>query len=206
MHNNLDVSTFKSRTQYISKQPALLSKYVELRAPNLEVATPILDTATTADTATMSLSIPILSIPLYYILAQVPHGYASSFAMKGGSQNYDNRNPKGSNHQESLKKRLGPREYAAYERAENCHRNGLENMPLFVATIFAGMLAEQKAGSGAVGLTTFCVAFLAMRVGYTANYIVVDTMNWSYVRSLLYVASTIWAFYVCGRAAMVLST
>lgn len=42
----------------------------------------------------------------------------------------DNRNPKDSAYQEKLRKRLSPRELAAYERGESCHRNHLENMPL----------------------------------------------------------------------------
>ena len=80
--------------------------------------------------ASMSCNLPILSIPLYYILAAYPHGHAVALAIKNDPKPYDNRNPKGGSRQEELKRRLTPRQYAAYERGESCHRNHLENMPL----------------------------------------------------------------------------
>ncbi|KAK5121730.1 hypothetical protein LTR85_004605 [Meristemomyces frigidus] len=152
----------------------------------------------------LGLNLPLLSIPAYYILAVYPHGHAITAATRGNPNKHDNRNPKSSGTQEDLKKRLSPREYAAYERAESCHRNHLENMPLFVATVFAGLLAEQRAGEGAVGLSTFCVGWMAVRVLYTINYIVAETQQLSYLRSLLYFVGTAWAFTTIGRAAMVL--
>ncbi|KAK4544395.1 hypothetical protein LTR36_004286 [Oleoguttula mirabilis] len=154
--------------------------------------------------AIFGLNLPLLTIPLYYILAVYPHGHAISAATKGNMSQHDNRNPKSSTTQDSLRKRLSSREFAAFERAESCHRNHLENMPLFVATVFAGLLADQQAGNGAVGLSTFCVGWMVVRTLYTINYIVVETQQWSYVRSLLYFIGTGWAFLTIGRAAMVL--
>lgn len=77
-------------------------------------------------------------------------------------------------------------------------------MPLFVAAVFAGLLAEQQAGEGAVGLDAFCVGWMVVRVLYTVNYITTESLQWSYVRSLLYFIGTGWAFTTIGRAAMVL--
>ena len=116
---------------------------------------------------------------------------------------HDNRNPNGSTYKENLKKRLTQREYAAYERAESCHRNHLENMPLYVATVFAGLLAEQQAGEGRVGLNQFVMAWMLIRIVYTANYITTETVKWTYLRSMLYFAGTGWAFAVLGKSAMV---
>lgn len=154
--------------------------------------------------ATISFNIPILSIPAYYILAVFPHGWAVSRANKGGVHQHDNRNPKGSSYTEKLKKRLTAKEFAAFERAESCHRNHLENMPLYVATIFAGMLAEQRAGEGELGLLNFVVGWMAIRTLYTANYLATETVVWSYLRSALYFAGTGWSFLILWRSALVL--
>ena len=91
-----------------------------------------------------SINIPLLSIPLYYAIAVYPHGHAMYIASRNQPGRPDNRNPKSSTLIESFKKRLGPKDFAAFERAESCHRNHLENMPLFVGAVFAGLLARGR--------------------------------------------------------------
>ena len=49
-------------------------------------------------------------------------GYALAKASKGDLKKHDNRNPKGSAQLENIKKRLSPKEFAAFERGESCHR------------------------------------------------------------------------------------
>ncbi|CZT24052.1 uncharacterized protein RCC_09769 [Ramularia collo-cygni] len=151
-----------------------------------------------------SYSMPILSIPLYYALAVFPHGWAISRANKRDMKQHHNQNPKASSYHENLKKRLTAQEFAAFERAESCHRNHMENMPLFVAAIFAGLLAESRVGVDQVGLNTFVYGWMAVRVLYTANYLTTETRAWSYLRSILYFVGTGWAFSVLGRSALVL--
>ncbi|KAK4574467.1 hypothetical protein LTR86_001308 [Recurvomyces mirabilis] len=151
----------------------------------------------------MPINIPLVTIPLYYVLAAIPHGYAMAKVTGGDLSKADNCNPHGMATQEKLKKLVGPREFAAFERAESCHRNALENMPLFVAAIFAGCLAEWRAGAGATGVTTFSIVWMALRTAYTINYIVVETRKWAFVRSLIYFITTFWAFAVIIRAAFV---
>ena len=68
------------------------------------------------------------------------------------------------------------------------------------------MLAEQRVGEGGVGLSTFCVGWMVTRTAYTVNYIVTETIEWSYLRTLLYYICTGWAFTVIGRAALVLGS
>jgi len=153
-----------------------------------------------------NINLPLLSIPAFYILSGIPHGYAVSLGVKGKLKDHDNRNPRSTRHLDSVKRRLTNAEYARWERAEACHRNHLENMPLFVATVFAGLFAEQIVGEGAVGLNDFVVGWMAIRVLYTINYITAETMQWSYLRSLLYFVSTGWAFYTIGRSAMIVGS
>lgn len=151
-----------------------------------------------------SINMPLLSIPLYYALATYPHGHAMFIASKGQPKALDNRNPKSTALIDSFKKRLGPKDFATFERAESCHRNHLENMPLFVAAVFAGLLAERETGQS-VGTDTFVVMLLGVRVLYTVNYLVTDTQGWSYLRSLLYFVATGLCFATIGRAALALA-
>ena len=124
-------------------------------------------------------------------------------ATKGDFKQQDNRAPHSTKNIDNIKRRLTAKEFTAYERAERCHTNSLENMPLFVSAVFAGLLAEQRAGKGRVGVDAFVVGSMVIRVLYTINYIKTETMRWSYVRTALYNAGVLWAFYVIGRAAFI---
>lgn len=151
----------------------------------------------------MSFNIPLLSILAYYVLAIYPHGHAIMVASKGNLKQHDNTNPKSTKHTDKMKRRLTAREFAAYERAERCHSNHLENMPLFCSAIFAGLLVEQKVGTEELALNEFAVGFVLLRILYTISYISTETIRLSYLRSVLYFLTTGWAFYVIGRAAYI---
>lgn len=112
---------------------------------------------------------PLLSIPVYTLLSIFPHVYAVSISSKGNPKRHDNRNPKASDHLAKVKSTLSPRDFARFERAESCHRNGLENMPLFVATILAGIYAQRETGVP-LNTTLFAALWLLDRVLYTVNY------------------------------------
>lgn len=157
-----------------------------------------------ANLSTWSFNLPLFSIPAFYVLAIVPHGYASVLESKGDLQKIDNRNPHSSTRLDSIKRRLTKAELARWERAESCHRNHLENMPLMIAAIFAGLLAEARAGKGSVDVDSFAVGWLVVRSLYTVNYILTETARWSYFRSLMYFVGTFWAFYIIGKAAVVI--
>jgi len=91
----------------------------------------------------------------------------------------------------------------------------MENMPLFVAAVFAGLLADQ-ATKGTVRralLTTggvsdkmkrFLASWFAVRGLYTAAYITTSDSKYSAIRSLLWVASLGIAFEQIYSAAKVL--
>lgn len=151
--------------------------------------------------ASSNFSLPLLSIPAYYVLAAIPHTYAAYLSTSGNMSKYDNRNPHSANNQDRIKRSLSARDYAAWERAKRTHQNALENMPLFVAAVFAGLMAERTAGVGSVGLDNFVMAWMACRVVYTVNYIMTEKASWSYLRSAMYMVSTGWAFTVIGKAA-----
>lgn len=137
------------------------------------------------------------------MLAIYPHGYAVIIGGQGNLKRHDNRNPRSTTHLDSVKRRLTKSEYARWERAESCHRNHLENMSLFVAAVFAGLFAEQRVGKGAVGLNEFVVGWMIIRLLYTINYLTTETIQWSYLRSLLYFIGSFWAFYIIGTSALI---
>jgi uncharacterized MAPEG superfamily protein len=152
----------------------------------------------------MFINFPLLSIPLYYVLAFYPHARAISVSTKGDLSKHDNRNPKSSTLLEKIKQRLSPEDFATYERCESCHRNSLENFPIFVAAIFAGLLAEREAGRD-LGTIFFAAAWLVVRLLYTINYINTTSMKWTYARSGLWAIGGALCFGMIGRAALVLA-
>ena len=148
-------------------------------------------------------SIPLLSIPAYYLVALAPHFIANAIATRGLGR-HDNRNYHSANYVDKIKKSLSPRDFGRYERAKRAQANNLENLPLFLAGIFSGLWAESIAGSGSVGLNTFAISFVILRGLYTVNYVVTETQQWSFLRTGLYVIGTSWVFKVVVQSAAVL--
>lgn len=72
-----------------------------------------------------SFNIPLMTIPLYYTLAIVPHVYCSVMA---DASKMDNAAPNSTSNIDAVKKRLSPGEFKQFERSKRCHQNHLENM------------------------------------------------------------------------------
>lgn len=81
-----------------------------------------------ASTGQWNLNLPLISIPLYYVLAIYPHGHSVMLGAKGDLKRHDNRNPRSTSHIDSVKRRLTKAEYAAWERAESCHSKLMSNI------------------------------------------------------------------------------
>lgn len=146
----------------------------------------------------------ILAIPAYYILSVLPHTYAISIATHGSLLNWDNRNPRSSTLKSKLKDTLDADTYAAYERAEACHANGMENLPLFASAIILGNMAGLKR-HGIQGMTGFAGLFLALRVAYTAVYLGTKTNGPTLVRSGIWAAGTVLCVRVMMTAAQAMA-
>ncbi|KAF2706873.1 hypothetical protein K504DRAFT_459298 [Pleomassaria siparia CBS 279.74] len=145
----------------------------------------------------------IVAIPAYYILSVAPHSYALSVATQGKPLSWDNRNPRSTDMKAKLKERLPKDTYALYERAEACHANGMENLPLFAAAVILGnMGALQK--DGLAGMTGFAATFLAVRVAYTASYLTTSTNGPTFLRSGLWIAGFSMCFRIIFKAAKAL--
>lgn len=69
-----------------------------------------------------------------------------------------------------LKQKLPAAIYAKFERSEAAHKNSIENMPLFVAAIGAGLMAEKVARVD-VGNAQYAAIWLAIRTLYNVLYV-----------------------------------
>ncbi|KAF2120551.1 hypothetical protein BDV96DRAFT_641224 [Lophiotrema nucula] len=145
----------------------------------------------------------ILAIPAYYMLSVLPHSYALGVATRGKVLTWDNRNPRSTDLKVRLKKDLDPDTYALYERAEACHANGMENLPLFATAVILGNMAGLKK-EGLGGMTGFAATYLAIRVVYTAVYLGVKTNGPTIARSGLWIAGFSLCFRIIFKAAKAL--
>jgi len=144
----------------------------------------------------------ILAIPAYYILSVLPHTYAINIATQGKPRTWDNRNPRSSSLKSHLKETLDAETYAYYERAEACHANGMENLPLFASAVILGNMAGLKQ-DGIHGLTGFAGLFLVIRVAYTVVYLRAKTRGPTVVRSALWATGSVLCVRVMLEAARV---
>lgn len=121
--------------------------------------------------ASSSLNYPLLSIPVYYVFSLVPHIYAGSILSANGYK-VNNANPKASLSPDAIKGKVPDAVFQKYQRAENAQSNNLEQLPLYATAVLASVLAERVTATGlgkttvgddVTGLTTFIVAFMAVR-------------------------------------------
>ncbi|KAF2866790.1 hypothetical protein BDV95DRAFT_631590 [Massariosphaeria phaeospora] len=145
-------------------------------------------------------NLSILAVPAYYMLSIWPHLYAIEVASQGKLLEWDNRNPRSSELKSKLKDGLDADSYAKYERAEACHANGMENLPLFATAVILGNMAGLKR-EGLSGLTGFAGLFLATRLVYTSVYLTHRTQGLTVVRTGLWAAGTGLCLRVIVKAA-----
>lgn len=153
----------------------------------------------------MAFKLAVLSIPAYHMIAIIPHIYAQYISMQGTAGRLHNNNPRSVLITERLRKTLPPQQFAKWERAKASHYNTTENAPLFVATIFACLLAEQQEGADQTGADTFAIAYVLLRALFVLIYCTTETERWSYVRSFLFTFANFWAFVVLCRSAKIIS-
>ncbi|KAF1994063.1 hypothetical protein P154DRAFT_527304 [Amniculicola lignicola CBS 123094] len=99
-----------------------------------------------------------------------------------------------------LRERIDVDTYALYERAEACHANGMENLPVFATAVILGNMAGLKK-EGLGGMTGFASLFLGLRVLYTVAYLTTTTRAPTLLRSGLWFTGTILCFRTIVKAA-----
>ncbi|PVI06631.1 hypothetical protein DM02DRAFT_609811 [Periconia macrospinosa] len=123
------------------------------------------------------------AIPVYWILALLPHAYAVSYMKKANNGKWNNANPRGTG--ETNKRAVPAAVQAKFERMEASHANSMENAPFFIGAILAG----NQAGLSSDTMNTAAGLFLALRVLYLFAYANIARTRYSYVRSLLWALS-----------------
>jgi len=124
----------------------------------------------------------ILSIPGFWVLALAPHAYAIHVASGGKPANWDNRGPRTTAFRVALEKKLPPAILSKYQRCESASANAFENLPIFVAAIILGRMANLPADE----MNRFAVKWLLGRAAHTIAYITISNKNLTPLRTMAY--------------------
>jgi uncharacterized MAPEG superfamily protein len=127
-------------------------------------------------------NLSFFAIPVYWILTLLPHNYAIAIMKKANNGRWNNSNPRSSKWDSTLRESTPAEIYGRYERAEAAHKNGMENLPIFVGAILAGNITNLTAFT----LNTFAVAYLCLRVAYTFVYVSVSSHRYSFARTAIW--------------------
>lgn len=140
----------------------------------------------------------LFSIPAYYFLVLFPHLYASALLSSADPKAYNNANPRASSTAETYKKALSPATLARYERAKAAHANGHESFPLFSIAI----LAANIAGVDKDVISIFAYSILGSRALYVLLYINTENKRSSYLRTAVWMGSTVAALALIIKAGV----
>lgn len=127
------------------------------------------------------------AIPAYWVLTLLPHNYAVTIMKKANNGRWNNSSPRSSKWDATLRESTPAEVYSRYERAEAAHKNGMENLPIFIGAILAGNIAKLDT----LTLNSFVVVYLCLRVAYTVAYISVTSHRFSFFRSAIWLLSTL---------------
>ncbi|OCL15090.1 hypothetical protein AOQ84DRAFT_370689 [Glonium stellatum] len=149
----------------------------------------------------MVLNYSIYSIPVYWFMTLAPHSYGLLIIKKANNGYWDNRNPRGVGVVAMYKKSVPALTFAKFEKAEAAHKNGMENAPLFIGAIILANMANLDPNT----LNTVTGTYLLLRLAYTITYIKVTKNKYSYLRTGLWLSSTILLIYLITKAGNVLA-
>ncbi|KAI9675496.1 MAG: hypothetical protein M1829_003300 [Trizodia sp. TS-e1964] len=144
-----------------------------------------------------SMNFSIYAIPVYYVLAQLPHVYCIALIRRANNGRWDNANPRSAAWMSSMQKTVPAATYARYERSRAAHQNSFENMPLYFAAIILGNMAKLPPAT----LNSVAGASLVLRALYTLFYVETTSRRWSFARTGIWYLSVMAQLYLIIRAA-----
>lgn len=147
------------------------------------------------------LNISLFAVPAYWVLTMLPHQYAIVIITKANNGRWENSNPRSSNWDATLRKSIPAEIYGRYERAEAAHKNGFENLPIFVGAILAGNIAHLSTPL----LNAFVIVYMILRILYTGVYISVTQNRTSFLRTAIWLVSTMLCMAIFVRGGIALS-
>jgi uncharacterized MAPEG superfamily protein len=130
----------------------------------------------------MTTNLSFFAVPVFWLLTMLPHTYAVLIVASTNNGRWNNASPRSSTWDETLRKSTPKEIYARYERAEAAHKNGMENLPIFIGAILAGNFANLETRT----LNLFVVLFLLLRILYVIFYISISSVRLSYLRSTVW--------------------
>jgi uncharacterized MAPEG superfamily protein len=148
----------------------------------------------------MATNLSFFAVPVFWTLCMVPHTYAVLIMAKANNGRWNNSSPRSSNWDEVLRKSTPKEVYARYERGKAAHKNGMENLPIFVGAILAGNYAQLDTRT----LNLFVTVFLFARVLYTIVYISISSNRYSFIRSTIWFLSTSMCMGIFIKAGLAL--
>jgi len=145
-------------------------------------------------------NLSFFAIPAYWVLTLLPHSYAISIMKKANNGRWNNSNPRSSKWDATLRESTPAEVYGRYGKAEAAHKNGMENLPIFVGAVLAGNIANVSTST----LDAFVVAYLCLRVAYTVVYISVSSHRFSLFRTAIWLVSTLMcmSIFIAGGFAL----
>jgi len=148
----------------------------------------------------LSLSSPvsILAIPAMWVVSYYPSILKGSVLSKAGE--YNNVQPRSNIARLSEKKDISPELVARAARMEGAHLNGLENLPFFGLAVLAG----NYAGVDNPTLNKVSGLYILTRILYNYIYITNTTQRASVFRSVIWMTSLSFPFYLFFKAAQLL--
>jgi uncharacterized MAPEG superfamily protein len=148
----------------------------------------------------MTTNLSFFAVPVFWLLCVLPHSYGVLIMKTANNGRWNNSAPRSSNWDETLRKSTPKDIYARYERADAAHKNGFENMPIFIGAILAGNFAQLDTRT----LNLFVTLYLFARVLYAIAYVSISSHRYSIIRSTLWLLSTSMCLGIFVKAGLAL--
>jgi uncharacterized MAPEG superfamily protein len=148
----------------------------------------------------MTTNLSFFAVPVFWLLCVLSHSYGVLIMKTANNGHWNNSAPRSSNWHETLRKSTPKDIYARYERADAAHKNGFENMPIFIGAILAGNFAQLDTRT----LNLFVTLYLFARVLYTIAYISISSHRYSVIRSTIWLLSTSMCLGIFVKAGLAL--
>jgi uncharacterized MAPEG superfamily protein len=145
-------------------------------------------------------NISFYTIPVAWIIALVPHVYATQLYRRASSKQFDNRQPRSLTKMVADNQSIDKATKGRITRAESAQQNGFENIGLFATAVLAGNVA----GLDTSWLNALSLGYVLSRIVYNFIYINNTTAALAATRTLVFMsgASMIMTLFVMAGSKL----
>jgi uncharacterized MAPEG superfamily protein len=129
----------------------------------------------------------LLTIPVYMVVANMPHAYSVYLIGSNNNWKWDNASPRSANNKTQCSNSVAASIYRKYERCRAAHDNMLENMAFVIGGILSGVICKLDA----TWMNNMCAIYLLSRILYALSYIMTSSQRWSPLRTVWYLVGSI---------------